>query len=289
MIDSGDFAAFLAVVRHDGISAAASELHLSQSAVSHRIHALERALGVQLLRRGRGIRGVRLTQAGARLLPLADAWEELDRRITSISTGRTRFSIGAPNSATGLLAGAIDELMGLLDTVQLRLVTANHDQLMSSVERHVLDGALSPASHETDDLHSEVLGLEPYWIMTGEHSEDAAPGTISVRDLPAEQEIHIRWVGLVDWHESHWPGGRELAEVDSSHLLPALLTRSGGWSIVPRSTAVHLMAQHGFRGYELQEPAPQRTLHWITRRNEDQAIAPQIDLIRNRIAEMLRD
>lgn len=62
-----------AVFRRGSVTAAARELHLSQSAVSHRLRVLEEELGVALLTRsGRGIRvtpsGVRLAQAAAEAL-----------------------------------------------------------------------------------------------------------------------------------------------------------------------------------------------------------------------------
>jgi len=54
-----------AVFRRGSVTAAARELHVSQSAVSHRLRALEDELGVALL--SRDGRGVRITAGGARL------------------------------------------------------------------------------------------------------------------------------------------------------------------------------------------------------------------------------
>lgn len=54
---------FQAVVRHNSFSEAAEECHISQSAISQQIKALEQELGVQLLERHN--RSFTLTPAGA--------------------------------------------------------------------------------------------------------------------------------------------------------------------------------------------------------------------------------
>ena len=56
---------FLAAVEHGNLSRAAASLHLTVSALSHQMRALEERLGVKLLERGP--RGVKLTVAGERL------------------------------------------------------------------------------------------------------------------------------------------------------------------------------------------------------------------------------
>lgn len=69
MIEFTHLKVFLAASEEDSFSRAAEQLHLSQSAVSQNIHALERTLGVTLfLRKGRS---VQLTEAGQAMVPLA--------------------------------------------------------------------------------------------------------------------------------------------------------------------------------------------------------------------------
>jgi DNA-binding transcriptional LysR family regulator len=61
-----ELSAFVAVVEEGGMSAAARRLHVSQSALSQTMSALERELGVTLLERTSA--GVRATEAGSSLL-----------------------------------------------------------------------------------------------------------------------------------------------------------------------------------------------------------------------------
>ncbi|MDQ8035673.1 MAG: LysR substrate-binding domain-containing protein [Bordetella sp.] len=60
--------AFEAVARLGSLSSAAAELHVTKSAVSHQLRALEADLGVILLHRGGTVRRAQVTEAGADLL-----------------------------------------------------------------------------------------------------------------------------------------------------------------------------------------------------------------------------
>jgi DNA-binding transcriptional LysR family regulator len=80
--------AFVAVVEEGGMSAASRRLHVSQSALSQTVSALERELGVTLLERTST--GVRPTEAGATLLVEARAvlarYHQAVRTMRSYST-----------------------------------------------------------------------------------------------------------------------------------------------------------------------------------------------------------
>ena len=63
--------AFVTIVRRGGFTRAAATLHLSQPAVSRRLHLLEREVGAPLFERMRS--GAALTEAGRAFLPHAEA------------------------------------------------------------------------------------------------------------------------------------------------------------------------------------------------------------------------
>jgi DNA-binding transcriptional LysR family regulator len=96
-VDSRYLRAFLAVVDHGGISAAAQALGYAQSSLSAQLKRLEADLGVAvLLRAGTG---ARLTEAGERLLPHAREALELEERMRRATRGdRPRLRIGAQES-----------------------------------------------------------------------------------------------------------------------------------------------------------------------------------------------
>ncbi|SDN56078.1 LysR family transcriptional regulator, glycine cleavage system transcriptional activator [Methylobacterium phyllostachyos] len=94
--------AFEAVLRHGSMTLAGDELGLTQSAVSHRIRALEDFFGVALLERLNP--GLRVTEAGGRLAqelgPLLGTLAGMHRRIVG-RTGLRAFRLGL---STPLLA-----------------------------------------------------------------------------------------------------------------------------------------------------------------------------------------
>jgi DNA-binding transcriptional LysR family regulator len=93
--------AFVAVAERSSFTAAAAQLGVSPSAVSHAVRELERRLGIRLL--GRSTRSVGLTEAGERYLArVRPALEELRAAAEGLGelrdrpTGRLRLDLSRP-------------------------------------------------------------------------------------------------------------------------------------------------------------------------------------------------
>lgn len=108
--------AFLAVVAHGSVSAAALALGLAQSTVSEALAALDRAVGAQTVLRRRGAHETALTDAGEALLPHAQrVLQELDAvhlAIASVTHGASASVDVTANESvsTYLLAPALSVL-----------------------------------------------------------------------------------------------------------------------------------------------------------------------------------
>ncbi|RJF87609.1 LysR family transcriptional regulator [Oleomonas cavernae] len=88
-IDPADLATFLAVARHRSFRAAAAELGVSPSALSHSLRAIEERLGVRLL--NRTTRSVGLTEAGERLFArVSPAFRDINDAIEDLNAFRGR-------------------------------------------------------------------------------------------------------------------------------------------------------------------------------------------------------
>lgn len=91
--------AFEAVARRLSFSAAAEELHLTQSAISRQIKALEEEVGASLF--NRGTRRVELTQAGATLeQAVAPSLERIDRAVRQLRIARGRQHVNVSTFAS---------------------------------------------------------------------------------------------------------------------------------------------------------------------------------------------
>lgn len=95
----GPIRAFEAVARRSSFSAAAEELHVTQSAVSRQIRSLEDELGASLFLRG--TRHVELTGAGTALLrSVAPMLDRLDASVRQIRLARGRRHVGLTTFAS---------------------------------------------------------------------------------------------------------------------------------------------------------------------------------------------
>lgn len=113
---------FEAAARNGGFRAAAVELHLSPSAVSHAIRQLEGNLGVRLFERK--ARRVILTPDGAALLRhLSVAFEEIRRGLVAVSSrGSSLLRIHcAPSFAAQWLSPRLKDFVAEHSGVELRL------------------------------------------------------------------------------------------------------------------------------------------------------------------------
>jgi LysR family glycine cleavage system transcriptional activator len=123
----GPIRAFEAVSRHLSFRAAAEELHLTQSAISRQIQALEEDLGTPLFTRG--TRKVELTSAGATLLRSTATWlDRLDATVRQIrqTQGRRIVSVTTFASFASLwLIPRLEEFQRANPQVDIRVSAAD--------------------------------------------------------------------------------------------------------------------------------------------------------------------
>lgn len=177
-MNSHQLQVFLAVARHGNFSRAAEALHLTQSAVSQQVDALEREHGVRLL--DRLPRRVLLTDAGAALLPYAeritrlldDAGHALEE-VRGVTRGRLRVG-ASPTPATYLLPqvlGAfgqqypgVEVVLDVDISARVADLVAGGNAALGVVEGLVSDSRLTATAVMEDEL---VLATPPDFTPAG--------------------------------------------------------------------------------------------------------------------------
>ncbi|MDE1180342.1 LysR family transcriptional regulator [Paraburkholderia sp.] len=215
---------FEEAARHMSFNRAAIALCVTQGAVSRQIRILEEALGAKLFERDH--KGVRLTQAGAQLLPcLSDALDMIERgtRQIAASHGRRRLVLAVPPTfATQWFSARLGSLAIELPDVELSVrtlsteechctvrfgreaLTDGHSELLM-IERHTLVGAPRLRDRPLDNLLERMpalhvlhdnarLDLWPNWLATAGLPARYADNGIEFSTL--EQAIHAARKGV---------------------------------------------------------------------------------------------
>jgi DNA-binding transcriptional LysR family regulator len=131
--------AFVTVARAGSFTRAAAELHVSQSALSHTIRALETRLDLRLLTRT--TRSVAPTEAGTRLLAtLAPRFEEIEAALLALAAMRDRpagsLRIQAPaHAAETVLLPALARLLPQYPDLKVAIVTGTDDEGVDATVR----------------------------------------------------------------------------------------------------------------------------------------------------------
>ncbi|MCW3784629.1 LysR substrate-binding domain-containing protein [Defluviimonas salinarum] len=191
--------AFEAAARHESFMAAAQELNISQSAVSHRVRALERHLGYALFERLP--RGLRLTENGKAYLPsIRSAFAEILGATTSIFglNRASRLTIRAPLTYSALwLAEIVSRFSAAHPRIEIRM----HSSVWA--ENLALDDTdveIRLGYGHWAGYRAELLFTDPLVPLCSPRTLEAEGKSLDVADLASRPLVHI--VGLEDqWHD----------------------------------------------------------------------------------------
>jgi DNA-binding transcriptional LysR family regulator len=229
---------FIAIHRDGTFSRAAERVGLTQSAVSAQVKKLEQHLEVELFARGQ--RNATLTDAGRRLLPLAEQIleqiERLPQRIRSDTPGG-RLRIGAIASVqVGVLPNVLAQYKAQFPQVDLHILPGVSVQLLDWVDTGKIDLAvlIRPPMSLPRELHWHALWREPYVLIVPDSIKHG-----SVRELLSSQ-------AFIRYDRSSY-GGRlvqnfltrqripvqESMELDDLNAIICMVERGLGVSLIP--------------------------------------------------------
>lgn len=193
LLDSRQLRAFQELARQGSFTAAARNLNLTQSAVSHSIKALERTLETALFERlGKT---VRLTRAGETLLPHAD--RILSRMVRAQDElqvldrpGHGRLRIGATVTISQfVLPSVLRELRESYPEFDISVTTDDSRGLMGLLETGDIDVAVAMETSFSEKLRRERLFEDQIQMALSPLHPLAGKKDISMDDVTRESFI----------------------------------------------------------------------------------------------------
>jgi DNA-binding transcriptional LysR family regulator len=267
-VDLGSVRTFAAAAATGQFSQAAADLGITQQAVSKRVAALEKDLGVRLFTRT--ARGARLTREGQAFLPHAQELLQAERRAAAaVQPGRLplRVDVIGPRLApAALLRGFHRAHPGTELEVVTRLADAT--AAIAAVASGAIDAALravtSPAGRLAPGVDSARVYDEPVQLLTGPGHPLAGARAVT----PATLAGYRIWMpGLVPGTE--WAAfydalatafGLSIEVTGPGYgtepLLDALAVSPGLATLVGERTRLLWPDGHGLRRIALHGPVP---------------------------------
>src|SRR4051794_5020421 len=212
MTDIRQLRYFVAVTEHGSVSAAATELHLSQSALSEALRKLELELGVELL--ARGSRGVSPTAAGEALLPAAQtAIVAFDAALDAARGQTGRLRVGFEAAGAGRLSTqSRARLIARFPHVRVEPRRYDWGGEVAALRDGECDVAFVWLPADLTGLKSEHVATEPRLVGLPCEHRLSQRDAIGVDELNAEPIMWTRkapryWVDW--WAVNPRPDGRE--------------------------------------------------------------------------------
>ncbi|MGW1104646.1 LysR family transcriptional regulator [Streptomyces sp. NPDC002540] len=197
MIDVQRLRVLRAVAEHGSFNQAAAALHLTPSAVSQHVAALERSLGAQVV--ARSTRGVTLTQAGQIMVGAAESvaaeLEHAKQQVDQLSTGRVRLTVATFTSGGRLLLpGALTRLMAAHPRTVLHVREGEPEDTLPLVRQGAIDvalayhfdGPLPVGPGPSSSLEWTPLLEDPLHVVLPERHRLADSDVLDLADLAAE-------------------------------------------------------------------------------------------------------
>ncbi|MEU2556685.1 LysR family transcriptional regulator [Streptomyces sp. NPDC013313] len=266
-MDLGAVRTFVAVAEAGQFQKAAADLSITQQAVSKRVAALERELGVRLFTRVP--RGAELTIDGRAFLPHArELLRVAERAVTSVRAGRRPLRVDVINSrgaASGLMRGfhraypEVDLDVLMLVEIETAVAAVRSGAIDASFRAVAMPGRPLP-----EDLESVRVVDEPLQLLTGPAHALADVRSVSVAQLAA----HRIWMpGLTPGTE--WAAYYDdlVAEFGltieatgpnfgSDALLDTIADTPGLATFMGEHTRLIWPAGHGLRRIPVTDPTP---------------------------------
>lgn len=271
----------VAIVDSGTFTDAATELGISQAAVSRNLMALERVLGVRLLHRTS--RDITPTTAGVRILAQArQILAAAGNLVTEATTGHTTLRIGHAWSAMGRHTREFQRRWAArYPDIDLHLVRTN--SATGGLAEGLCDLAVLRTAADSGRFAGAIVGYERRYCALAADDPWARRRSIRLDEVPQRTLLIDRRTGTTTpdlWPAANRPRTRETRDIDD---WLAIIAAGGGIGITPEGTT----AQYRRDGVVFRplRDAPPIAVQMIWRRHDphpftDAAIAMLAELYR---------
>lgn len=259
--------AFRHVMINGTVTAAADSLSITQPAVSRLIADLEASLGFLLFERHRGrllptSNALRFYQGVETYFQGIDRLDRIAKQIRTQSQADLRVC-GTSALSTCLLPQTVQQFRGLYPDVHLSIESLSSSEILSRLQMHMTDLALTLAFPEVAGIAQELL-LEARHVCAVHATHPlAAKAVVRPEDFAGEEVISILPSGSINWNQV----GQVLKDAGVTYRRSLSVQNSHtGYSLVAANLAIALI-----------EPFAART--WI---NQDVVVRPFLPAVRFR-------
>ena len=186
---------FVAVADELNFTRAASRLHVSQPSLSAQVRALERDVGVELLRRT--TRRVELTEAGQsmledtrRLLEGLDEAQTRARRVADTAAGTLRMAYTA-SVGYHALPLILDELEARAPTLTVSANRAWNTRVLDQLRSGEADMGIVREFRQMRGIIGETIRREPLAVFASVRHPFAARSVVGICDLEGETLVMV--------------------------------------------------------------------------------------------------
>jgi DNA-binding transcriptional LysR family regulator len=270
-MDFQNLSAFVAVAESGSFSAAATQLHITQPAVSKRISLLERELNSPLF--DRTGRRARLTQAGNRLLVHARtilhqvnlAQQEI-RDLSATVSGSLNI---ATSHHIGLhrLPPVLRAFSDLYPQVRLNIEFTDSEKAHEAVLRGDIELAvITLALEESSNIDAHILWPDPLVFVAGPEHELAQQKTLSLADLSSHDNV-LPGLDTYTGQIVKRLFEQQALELDTLmttnylETIKMMVNVGLGWSVLPKTMVDHSLVELPVQSFELS-----RQLGYISHR-----------------------
>ncbi|MCQ4260043.1 LysR family transcriptional regulator [Stutzerimonas stutzeri] len=275
--------AFLAVAHTLSFAQACERLHLSQSALSLTIKALEDGMGGRLF--SRTTRAVSLTPEGEALLPLArrlladwdNTEDELRQRFT-LKQGRVALA-SMPSFAGNLLPAVLRDFSDQYPSISVTVHDVINEQVMEMVRDRQVELGIAFEPEPGMPLSFTPLYTDRFVAVVPADSPLAASGGLIWDELLEHPFITLQRPSTVRFMlEDHLrPRGRNLPVQFESHQLATVgrMVACGlGVSAVPALCRAQML-EVGAQCVALSDPVIERPVGFLTKPGHELSVAAQ--------------